>query len=225
MSTKRTEVKKVVLAYSGGLDTSVILHWLKDHYSADVIAFTADIGQGEEVAEAKEKALKTGAVNAYADDLTEAFVSDFVFPVLRSGAIYEGYYLLGTSFARPLIAKRMIEIAAREGADAVAHGATGKGNDQVRFELSSYALNPDIKVIAPWREWNLRGREDCIAYAEEHGISVPVTKEKPYSTDANLFHTSYEGGVLEDPWAEAPKGMWQRTLTPKTRRTRHRLSK
>ncbi len=210
----KTQVKKVVLAYSGGLDTSVILHWLKDHYNADVIAFTADIGQGEEVAEAKEKALKTGAVNAYADDLTEAFVNDFVFPVLRSGAIYEGYYLLGTSFARPLIAKRMIEIAAREGADAVAHGATGKGNDQVRFELSSYALNPDIKVIAPWREWDLKGREDCIAYAEEHGISVPVTKEKPYSTDANLFHTSYEGGVLEDPWAEAPKGMWQRTADP-----------
>ena len=218
MSTKRThirtQVKKVVLAYSGGLDTSVILHWLKDHYRTDVIAFTADIGQGEEVAEAKEKALKTGAVNAYADDLTEAFVNDFVFPVLRSGATYEGYYLLGTSFARPLIAKRMIEIAKREGADAVAHGATGKGNDQVRFELSSYALNPDIKVIAPWREWDLKGREDCIAYAKEHGISVPVTKEKPYSTDANLFHTSYEGGVLEDPWAEAPKGMWQRTADP-----------
>ncbi len=208
------QVKKVVLAYSGGLDTSVILHWLKTHLSTEVIAFTADIGQGEEVAEAKAKALKTGAVNAYADDLTEAFVTDFVFPVLRSGATYEGYYLLGTSFARPLIAKRMIEIAKREGADAVAHGATGKGNDQVRFELSSYALNPDIKVIAPWREWDLKGREDCVAYAEAHGIPVPVTKEKPYSTDANLFHTSYEGGVLEDPWAEAPKGMWQRTADP-----------
>ena len=214
MAPGNTQVKKVVLAYSGGLDTSVILHWLKTHYNAEVIAFTADIGQGEEVAEAKEKALKTGAVNAYADDLTEAFVTDFVFPVLRSGATYEGYYLLGTSFARPLIAKRMIEIAEREGADAVAHGATGKGNDQVRFELSSYALNPDIKVIAPWREWDLKGREDCIAYAQEHGIPVPVTKEKPYSTDANLFHTSYEGGVLEDPWAEAPRGMWQRTADP-----------
>ena len=209
-----TQVKKVVLAYSGGLDTSVILHWLKSHYDAEVIAFTADIGQGEEVAEAKEKALRTGAVNAYADDLTEAFVTDFVFPVLRSGATYEGYYLLGTSFARPLIAKRMIEIAKREGADAVAHGATGKGNDQVRFELSSYALNPDIKVIAPWREWDLKGREDCVAYAEAYGIPVPVTKEKPYSTDANLFHTSYEGGVLEDPWAQAPKEMWQRTADP-----------
>ena len=213
MPTSNAQIK-VVLAYSGGLDTSVILHWLKDHYNAEVVAFTADIGQGEEVAEAKEKALNTGAVNAYADDLTEAFVTDFVFPVLRSGATYEGYYLLGTSFARPLIARRMIEIAQREGADAVAHGATGKGNDQVRFELSSYALNPDIRVIAPWREWDLRGREDCIAYAKEHGIPVPITKEKPYSTDANLFHTSYEGGILEDPWAEAPKGMWQRTADP-----------
>ena len=214
MPVDKAQIKKVVLAYSGGLDTSVILQWLREHYQAEVIAFTADIGQGEEVAEAKEKALRTGAVKAYADDLTESFVKDFVFPVLRSGAIYESYYLLGTSFARPLIAKRMIEIAAQEGADAVAHGATGKGNDQVRFELSAYALNPDIKVIAPWREWDLKGREDCIAYAKEHDIPVPVTKEKPYSTDANLFHTSYEGGVLEDPWAEAPKGMWQRTADP-----------
>ena len=214
MPVDKTQVKKVVLAYSGGLDTSVILQWLREHYQAEVIAFTANIGQGEEVAEAKEKALRTGAVKAYADDLTESFVTDFVFPVLRSGAIYESYYLLGTSFARPLIAKRMIEIAQQEGADAVAHGATGKGNDQVRFELSAYALNPDIKVIAPWREWDLKGREDCIAYAKEHDIPVPVTKEKPYSTDANLFHTSYEGGMLEDPWAQAPKGMWQRTADP-----------
>jgi argininosuccinate synthase len=207
-------INKVVLAYSGGLDTSVILRWIKDHYNAEVITFTADIGQGEEVAEAKEKALQTGALKAYADDLRDAFVREFVFPVLRSGAIYEGYYLMGTSFARPLIAKRMVEIAALEGADAVAHGATGKGNDQVRFELSSYALNPDIKVIAPWREWDLKGREDCIAYAREHGISVPVSKEKPYSTDANLYHISYEGGILEDPWAEAPKNMWQLTVDP-----------
>jgi argininosuccinate synthase len=207
-------INKVVLAYSGGLDTSVILHWIKTHYNAEVITFTADIGQGEEVEQARQKALQTGALKAYADDLRDAFVSDFVFPVLRSGAIYEGYYLMGTSFARPLIAQRMVEIAALEGADAVAHGATGKGNDQVRFELSSYALNPDIHVIAPWREWSLKGREDCIAYAKEHGIAVPVTKEKPYSTDANLYHISYEGGVLEDPWAQAPSNMWTLTVDP-----------
>ncbi|HEX7004209.1 MAG TPA: argininosuccinate synthase [Trueperaceae bacterium] len=205
---------KVVLAYSGGLDTSVILHWIRERYGAEVIAFTADIGQGEEVEEARAKALRTGASKAYADDLTDEFVSDFVFPVLRSGAIYESYYLLGTSFARPLIARRMIEIARQEGADAVAHGATGKGNDQVRFELSAYALDPDIKVIAPWREWDLRGREDCIAYARQHDIAVPVTKEKPYSTDANLFHISYEGGVLEDPWTAPPQGMWKLTVDP-----------
>ena len=208
------KLNKVVLAYSGGLDTSVILHWIKERYGAEVIAFTADIGQGEEVEEARAKALRTGASKAYADDLTNEFVSDFVFPVLRAGAIYESYYLLGTSFARPLIARRMIEIAREEGADAVAHGATGKGNDQVRFELSAYALNPDIKVIAPWREWDLRGREDCIAYAREHDIAVPVTKEKPYSTDANLFHISYEGGVLEDPWTAPPQGMWKLTTDP-----------
>ena len=208
------QVKRVVLAYSGGLDTSVILRWLKETYGAEVIAFTADIGQGEEVAEAKEKALATGASKAYAVDLQREFVEEFVFPVLRAGAVYESYYLLGTSFARPLIAKHMIRLAEREGADAVAHGATGKGNDQVRFELSSYALKPDIKVIAPWREWDLKGREDCIAYAKEHGIPVPVTKEKPYSTDANLFHISYEGGILEDPWAAPPKGMWKLTVDP-----------
>jgi argininosuccinate synthase len=208
------QVKRVVLAYSGGLDTSVILRWLKETYGAEVIAFTADIGQGEEVAEAKEKALATGASKAYAVDLQREFVEEFVFPVLRAGAVYESYYLLGTSFARPLIAKHMIRLAEREGADAVAHGATGKGNDQVRFELSSYALKPDIKVIAPWREWHLKGREDCIAYAKEHGIPVPVTKEKPYSTDANLFHISYEGGILEDPWAAPPKGMWKLTVDP-----------
>jgi argininosuccinate synthase len=207
-------IRKVVLAYSGGLDTSVILQWLKETYGAEVITFTADIGQGEEVAEAKAKALQTGASKAYAVDLQEEFVTDFVFPVLRSGAVYEGYYLMGTSFARPLIAKHMVEIAVREGADAVAHGATGKGNDQVRFELAAYALRPEIRVIAPWREWDLKGREDCIRYAQARGIPVPVTKEKPYSTDANLFHISYEGGILEDPWAAPPKEMWRLTVDP-----------
>lgn len=214
MNANEKQVKKVVLAYSGGLDTSVILHWIRATYGAEVVAFTADIGQGEEVAEAKAKALRTGAVAAYAVDLQREFVEDFVFPVLRAGAIYEGYYLLGTSFARPLIAKKMIEIADAEGADAVAHGATGKGNDQVRFELSAYALKPGVRVIAPWREWDLKGREDCILYAKRHGIDVPVTKEKPYSTDANLFHISYEGGVLEDPWAQPPRGMWKLTTNP-----------
>ena len=192
------------------------MQWIKDHYGAEVIAFTADIGQGEEVQEAKEKALQTGASQAYALDLQKEFVEAFVFPVLRAGAIYEGYYLLGTSFARPLIAREMVKIAEREGADAVAHGATGKGNDQVRFELSAYALKPDIKVIAPWREWDLKGREDCIRYAQERGISVPVTKEKPYSTDANLYHISYEGGILEDPWAAPPADMWQLTADPES---------
>ncbi len=210
----KAPVKNVVLAYSGGLDTSVILTWIKETYGAEVIAFTADIGQGEEVEEAKTKAMATGAKAAYAVDLQEEFVRDFVFPVLRSGALYEGYYLLGTSFARPLITKHMVEIAQREGADAVAHGATGKGNDQVRFELSAYALAPDIRVIAPWREWDLKGREDCIAYLQERDISVPISREKPYSMDANLFHTSYEGGVLEDPWTEPPAGMWRRTVDP-----------
>ena len=205
---------KVVLAYSGGLDTSVILHWIKATYDAEVIAFTADIGQGEEVEEARTKALATGASGAYAVDLQREFVEDFVFPVLRAGAVYESYYLLGTSFARPLIAKHMVAVAEREGADAVAHGATGKGNDQVRFELASYALKPDVKVIAPWREWDLKGREDCIAYAARYGIPTGITKEKPYSMDANLYHISYEGGVLEDPWAEPPAGMWRLTVDP-----------
>jgi argininosuccinate synthase len=211
---RQSSVNKIVLAYSGGLDTSVILQWLKERYGAEVITFTADIGQGEEVAEAKAKALATGASQAYAIDLKREFVTEFVFPVLRSGAVYEGYYLLGTSFARPLIAKQMVEIARQEGADAVAHGATGKGNDQVRFELAAYAIRPTIRVIAPWREWDLKGREDCIAYAQERGIPVPVTKEKPYSMDANLFHISYEGGILEDPWAAPPKGMWRLTVDP-----------
>lgn len=207
-------IHKIVLAYSGGLDTSVILQWLKERYGAEVITFTADIGQGEEVAEAQEKALKTGASQAYAVDLKREFVTEFVFPVLRSGAVYEGYYLMGTSFARPLIAKQMVEIARQEGVDAVAHGATGKGNDQVRFELAAYAIEPAIRVIAPWREWDLKGREDCIAYAKERGIPVPVSKEKPYSMDANLFHISYEGGILEDPWAAPPQGMWRLTVDP-----------
>ena len=207
-------ITKVVLAYSGGLDTSVILHWIKATYGAEVIAFTADIGQGEEVEVARAKAIATGAIAAYAVDLQREFVEDFVFPVLRAGAIYESYYLLGTSFARPLIAKHMVAVAEREGADAVAHGATGKGNDQVRFELASYGLKPDIKVIAPWREWDLKGREDCIAYAERFGIPTGITKEKPYSMDANLYHISYEGGVLEDPWAEPPAGMWRLTTDP-----------
>ncbi|MBS3934339.1 MAG: argininosuccinate synthase [Truepera sp.] len=211
---RQSSINKIVLAYSGGLDTSVILQWLKERYGAEVITFTADIGQGEEVAEAKAKALATGASQAYAIDLKREFVTEFVFPVLRSGAVYEGYYLLGTSFARPLIAKHMVEIALQEGADAVAHGATGKGNDQVRFELAAYAIRPTIRVIAPWREWDLKGREDCIAYAQERGIPVPVTKEKPYSMDANLFHSSYEGGILEDPWAAPPKGMWRLTVDP-----------
>ncbi len=207
-------IDKVVLAYSGGLDTSVILHWIKATYDAEVIAFTADIGQGEEVEAARSKAIATGASAAHAVDLRREFVEDFVFPVLRAGAIYESYYLLGTSFARPLIAKHMVELARREGADAVAHGSTGKGNDQVRFELASYGLQPDIRVIAPWREWELKGREDCIAYAERYGIPTGITREKPYSMDANLYHISYEGGVLEDPWAEPPPGMWRLTVDP-----------
>ena len=213
-NTQQPEVKKVVLAYSGGLDTSVILTWLKEKYGAEVIAFTADIGKGEEVEEARVKALETGASKAFAVDLSHEFVNDYVFPVLRSGATYEGYYLLGTSFARPLIASKMVEIAEQEGADAISHGATGKGNDQVRFELTSYALKPDIRIIAPWREWDLKGREELIDYAKSHGIEVPVTKEKPYSMDANLFHISYEGGVLEDPWNAPPAGMWALTVDP-----------
>jgi len=208
------DIKKVVLAYSGGLDTSVILHWLKATHGVEIVAFTADIGQGEEVAVAKEKALRTGAVAAYALDLQHEFVHDFVYPVLRAGGKYETDYMMGTSFARPLIAKHMVAVAEAEGADAVAHGATGKGNDQVRFELAAYALKPDIKVIAPWREWSFKGREDLIAYAEAHGIPTGITREKPYSMDANLYHISYEGGVLEDPWASPPAGMWRLTVDP-----------
>ncbi len=205
---------KVVLAYSGGLDTSVILTWLKETYDAEVITYTADVGQGEEVQEAVEKAYATGASEAVVEDLTLPFVRDAVFPAIRANAVYEWYYLLGTSLARPIITKGMMDTAARFGADAIAHGATGKGNDQVRFELSAYAIDPDIKVIAPWREWDLKGRADCVAYAEARGIPVPVTAEKPYSMDANLLHISYEGGLLEDPWEGPPPGMFRMTADP-----------
>jgi len=208
------DIKRVVLAYSGGLDTSVILRWIQEEYGAEVVAYTADVGQGEEVGEAVEKALATGAVEAVAEDLRDEFVADFVFPALRANAIYEGYYLLGTSLARPIIGKGLVEAAERFDADAIAHGATGKGNDQVRFELTAFALKPDIKVIAPWREWDLKGRADCVRYAEKHGIPIPVTPDKPYSTDANLLHISYEGGVLEDPWVAPPKGMFNMTVDP-----------
>ncbi|GAB6044599.1 argininosuccinate synthase [Caminibacter profundus] len=208
---------KVVLAYSGGLDTSVILKWLQDKYNAEVVTFTADIGQGEEVEEAREKAIKLGVKpeNIFIEDLREEFVRDYVFPMFRANAIYEGEYLLGTSIARPLIAKRQIEIARQVGAEAVAHGATGKGNDQVRFELGYYALKPDIKVIAPWREWDLNSREKLLAYAEKHGIPIQKHgKKSPYSMDANLLHISYEGGILEDPWAEPEEDMWRWTVAP-----------
>ena len=210
-----SDVKKVVLAYSGGLDTSVILKWLVETYDCEVIAFAADIGQKEELTHIEEKARRTGAVKAYVDDLTETFVADYVFPAFRANAIYEGQYLLGTSLARPLIAKRQIEIAETEGADAVSHGATGKGNDQVRFELSYYALKPDIKVIAPWREWDLNSRTALMAFAEKHGIPVTSTAEKPYSMDRNLLHISYEGGVLEDPWNPPPEDMFTLSVSPR----------
>jgi argininosuccinate synthase len=205
---------KVVLAYSGGLDTSVILAWLREEYDAEVVAYTADVGQGEEVEEARTKALDTGAVDAVVGDLREEFVTDAVFPAIRAAAVYETEYLLGTSLARPVITRGLVETALSHGADAIAHGATGKGNDQVRFELSTAALAPDLKTIAPWREWKMRGRADLVAYAEARGIPTPVTKESPYSMDANLFHISYEGGVLEDPWAGPPKGMFRLTTDP-----------
>lgn len=205
---------KVVLAYSGGLDTSVILKWLVETYKAEVIAFTADIGQGEELQGLKEKALRTGAAKVYIEDLRDEFARDYVFPMLRAGAVYESGYLLGTAIARPLIAKRMVEIARQEGAEAIAHGATGKGNDQVRFEVTAYALEPDIRVIAPWREWDLRSRSDLVAYARKHGIEIPVTPQRPYSSDRNLLHISYEGGILEDPWAEPPQDMFTLTVAP-----------
>jgi len=204
-------VRKIVLAYSGGLDTSVAITWLKETYHAEVIAFCADLGQKEELKPVKQKAIRTGASKAYVEDLREEFVKDYIFPMLRGNAIYEGSYLLGTSIARPLIAKKQIEIAIRERADAVAHGSTGKGNDQIRFELTYYALKPDIKVIAPWREWSFNSRESLIDYAAKHKIPVTATKAKPYSTDRNILHISYEGGVLEDPWAEPPKDMYTMT--------------
>ena len=207
---------KVVLAYSGGLDTSVILKWLQDQYQCEIVTFTADIGQGEEVEPVRAKAEALGIKEIYIDDLTEEFVSDFVYPMFRANTIYEGEYLLGTSIARPLIAKRLIEIANETGADAISHGATGKGNDQVRFELGAYALNPDIKVIAPWREWDLTSREKLLAYAKQHNILVEKKPGggSPYSMDANLLHISYEGGILEDPWSEPEEDMWRWSVSP-----------
>ena len=208
-------IKKVVLAYSGGLDTSVIAKWLEDHYQCEVVTFTADLGQGEEVEPARAKAEALGIKEIYIDDLQEEFVRDYVFPMFRANTIYEGEYLLGTSIARPLISKRLIEIANETGADAIAHGATGKGNDQVRFELGAYALKPGVQVIAPWREWDLNSREKLLAYCDEHGIEVERKKGKsPYSMDANLLHISYEGGVLESPWEEAEEDMWRWTVSP-----------
>ena len=213
---KHQDVKKVVLAYSGGLDTSVILKWLQVEYNCEVVPFTADLGQGDELEPARRKAERAGVKEIYIEDLREEFVRDFVFPMFRANAVYEGLYLLGTSIARPLIAKRLVEIARETGADAVAHGATGKGNDQVRFELNAYALNPDIRVIAPWREWDLNSREKLIAWAEAHQIEIPKDKrgEAPFSVDANLLHTSSEGKVLEDPAEEAPDYVYQRTVDP-----------
>ena len=211
-----TDIRKVVLAYSGGLDTSVILRWLEEQYQCEVVTFTADLGQGEEVEPARAKAKQLGVQEIYIEDLREEFVKDFVFPMFRANTIYEGEYLLGTSIARPLIAKRLIEIARETGADAISHGATGKGNDQVRFELGAYALNPDIKIIAPWREWELSSRETLLAYAEKHGIPVEQKRKggSPYSMDANLLHISYEGGPLEDPWNEAESDMWKWSVSP-----------
>ena len=208
-------INKVVLAYSGGLDTSVILKWLQQTYGCEVVTFTADIGQGEELEPAREKARAMGVREIYIDDLREEFARDFVFPMFRANAIYEGEYLLGTSIARPLIAKRLVEIAEETGADAISHGATGKGNDQVRFELGAYALKPDIRIIAPWREWDLNSREKLLSYAENHGIPIEMKRGKasPYSMAANLLHISYEGGILEDPWAEPEEDMWRWTVS------------
>jgi argininosuccinate synthase len=212
-----SDVKKVVLAYSGGLDTSVILKWLEDTYGCEVVTFTADIGQGEEVEPARKKAEQMGVREIYIEDLREEFARDYVFPMFRANAVYEGEYLLGTSIARPLIAKRLVEIANATGADAIAHGATGKGNDQVRFELGAYALKPDVRIIAPWREWDLLSREKLMAYADDHGISVDFAKagkKSPYSMDANLLHISYEGDILEDPWTEPEEDMWRWSVSP-----------
>lgn len=216
MSINAKDVKKVVLAYSGGLDTSIILKWLQTELDAEVVTFTADLGQGEELGPARKKAEMMGIKEIYVDDLREEFISEFVFPMFRANAAYEGVYLLGTSIARPLISKRLIEIAEETGADAIAHGATGKGNDQVRFELAAYALNPDIKVIAPWRDWEFKSRTDLLKFAEEHQIPVPKDKrgEAPFSVDANMLHSSSEGKVLEDPWVEAPEYVHQRSVSP-----------
>ncbi len=214
----KADVKKVVLAYSGGLDTSVILKWLQEQYNCEVVTFTADIGQGEELEPAREKAKALGIREIYIDDLREKFVREFVYPMFRANAIYEGEYLLGTSIARPLIAQRLIEIANETGADTISHGATGKGNDQVRFELGAYALRPDIRIIAPWREWDLTSRQTLLAYAESRGIPVEMKrgKQSPYTIDANLLHISYEGGILEDPWAEPEESMWRWSKSPET---------
>ncbi len=211
-----SEVKKVVLAYSGGLDTSIILHWLQEEYQCEVVTFTADIGQGEEVEPARARAEAAGIKEIYIDDLREEFARDYVFPMFRANTIYEGEYLLGTSIARPLIAKRLVEIARETGADAISHGATGKGNDQVRFELGAYALMPDVRIIAPWREWDLLSREKLMKYADQHGIAVEKKRgrKSPYSMDANLLHISYEGGILEDPWKEPEDDMWLWTVPP-----------
>ena len=215
-TAKPKSVKKVVLAYSGGLDTSVILRWLIETYRCDVVAYCADLGQGEELIPVKEKALRTGASSVHIVDLREEFVRDFVFPMLRANAVYEGTYLMGTSIARPLIAKAQVEVARKEGADAVSHGATGKGNDQVRFELTYAALAPELTVIAPWREWDLNSRTALMDFARRHDIPVPVTAERPYSTDRNLFHISFEGGILEDPWNEPPPKMFLLTNSPES---------
>ena len=214
--SKRGSVKKVVLAYSGGLDTSIILKWLQTEYGAEVVTFTADLGQGGEIEPARKKAQMMGIREIFIEDVREEFIRDFVFPMFRANALYEGVYLLGTSIARPLIAKRLIEIARETGADAIAHGATGKGNDQVRFELTAYALNPDIKIVAPWREWQFKSRTDLIDFAEKHQIQVTKDKrgEAPFSVDANLLHSSSEGKVLEDPWVEPPPYVYQRTIAP-----------
>ncbi|MFN2577059.1 MAG: argininosuccinate synthase [Pyrinomonadaceae bacterium] len=208
------KINKIVLAYSGGLDTSVMLRWLRDKYECEIVCYCADVGQGAEMDGLEEKAKATGAAKLYIEDLREEFVREYVWTSVKANAVYEGVYLMGTSLARPVIARRQIEIARKEGADAVAHGATGKGNDQVRFELTYYALQPDIKVIAPWRDWEFRGRTDLIAYAEAQGIPVTATIDKPYSTDRNLMHVSYEGGILEDPWAEPPENIFQVTRSP-----------
>src|SRR4029078_6812146 len=212
MSEKK--INKIVLAYSGGLDTSVMLRWLKDQYQCEVVCYCADVGQGAELSGLEEKAFATGASKLYVEDLREEFVRDYVWTAVKANAVYEGVYLMGTSLARPVIAKRQIEIAQKEGADAVAHGATGKGNDQVRFELTYYALQPDIKVVAPWREWEFKGRADLIAYCEKHGIPITATTQKPYSMDRNLMHISYEGGILEDPWAAPPEDIFLLTKSP-----------